>query len=384
MSSYLFTSESVSEGHPDKIADQISDAVLDEILKQDPKARVACETYVKTGMALVGGEITTSAWVDIENLTRQVICDIGYKHSDMGFDGNSCAVLNAIGKQSSDINQGVDRENPLDQGAGDQGIMFGYATNETEVLMPAAITYAHRLMEKQAEVRKSGKLAWLRPDAKSQVTLKYEDNKIVGVDAVVLSTQHSEEVSQKEIYEGVMEEIIKPILPSEWLSQQTKYFINPTGRFVIGGPMGDCGLTGRKIIVDTYGGAARHGGGAFSGKDPSKVDRSAAYAARYVAKNIVAAGLADRCEIQLSYAIGVAEPTSIMVETFGTGKVSNEVLVKLVRECFDLRPYGLIKMLNLIQPIYRQTAAYGHFGREQFPWEKVDRAEELRAAAGLK
>mgnify|MGYP001008920678 FL=1 len=384
MSSYLFTSESVSEGHPDKIADQISDAVLDEILKQDPKARVACETYVKTGMALVGGEITTSAWVDIENLTRQVICDIGYKHSEMGFDGNSCAVLNAIGKQSSDINQGVDRENLLDQGAGDQGIMFGYATNETEVLMPAAITYAHRLMEKQAEVRKSGKLAWLRPDAKSQVTLKYEDNKIVGVDAVVLSTQHSEEVSQKEIYEGVMEEIIKPILPSEWLSQQTKYFINPTGRFVIGGPMGDCGLTGRKIIVDTYGGAARHGGGAFSGKDPSKVDRSAAYAARYVAKNIVAAGLADRCEIQLSYAIGVAEPTSIMVETFGTGKVSNEVLVKLVREFFDLRPYGLIKMLNLIQPIYRQTAAYGHFGREQFPWEKVDRAEELRAAAGLK
>ena len=384
MSSYLFTSESVSEGHPDKIADQISDAVLDEILKQDPKARVACETYVKTGMALVGGEITTSAWVDIENLTRQVICDIGYKHSEMGFDGNSCAVLNAIGKQSSDINQGVDRENPLDQGAGDQGIMFGYATNETEVLMPAAITYAHRLMEKQAEVRKSGKLAWLRPDAKSQVTLKYEDNKIVGVDAVVLSTQHSEEVSQKEIYEGVMEEIIKPILPSEWLSQQTKYFINPTGRFVIGGPMGDCGLTGRKIIVDTYGGAARHGGGAFSGKDPSKVDRSAAYAARYVAKNIVAAGLADRCEIQLSYAIGVAEPTSIMVETFGTGKVSNEVLVKLVREFFDLRPYGLIKMLNLIQPIYRQTAAYGHLGREQFPWEKVDRAEELRAAAGLK
>lgn len=384
MSSYLFTSESVSEGHPDKIADQISDAVLDEILKQDPKARVACETYVKTGMALVGGEITTSAWVDIENLTRQVICDIGYKHSEMGFDGNSCAVLNAIGKQSSDINQGVDRENPLDQGAGDQGIMFGYATNETEVLMPAAITYAHRLMEKQAEVRKNGKLTWLRPDAKSQVTLKYEDNKIVGVDAVVLSTQHSEEVSQKEIYEGVMEEIIKPILPSEWLSQQTKYFINPTGRFVIGGPMGDCGLTGRKIIVDTYGGAARHGGGAFSGKDPSKVDRSAAYAARYVAKNIVSAGLADRCEIQLSYAIGVAEPTSIMVETFGTGKVSNEVLVKLVREFFDLRPYGLIKMLNLIQPIYRQTAAYGHFGREQFPWEKVDRAEELRAAAGLK
>lgn len=384
MSSYLFTSESVSEGHPDKIADQISDAVLDEILKQDPKARVACETYVKTGMALVGGEITTSAWVDIENLTRQVICDIGYKHSDMGFDGHSCAVLNAIGKQSSDINQGVDRESPLDQGAGDQGIMFGYATNETEVLMPAAITYAHRLMERQAQVRKDGTLPWLRPDAKSQVTLKYENDKIVGIDAVVLSTQHADSVSQQEIYEGVMEEIIKPVLPSEWLGKDTKYFINPTGRFVIGGPMGDCGLTGRKIIVDTYGGAARHGGGAFSGKDPSKVDRSAAYAARYVAKNIVSAGLADRCEIQLSYAIGVAEPTSIMVETFGTGKVSNELLVNLVREFFDLRPYGLIKMLDLIQPIYRQTAAYGHFGREQFPWEKTDRAAELRAAAGLK
>ncbi|MFZ7325017.1 methionine adenosyltransferase [Avibacterium avium] len=384
MSSYLFTSESVSEGHPDKIADQISDAVLDEILKQDPKARVACETYVKTGMVLVGGEITTSAWVDIENLTRQVICDIGYKHSDMGFDGHSCAVLNAIGKQSSDINQGVDRESPLDQGAGDQGIMFGYATNETEVLMPAAITYAHRLMERQAQVRKDGTLPWLRPDAKSQVTLKYENDKIVGIDAVVLSTQHAEEISQNALHEAVMEEIIKPVLPSEWLGKDTKYFINPTGRFVIGGPMGDCGLTGRKIIVDTYGGAARHGGGAFSGKDPSKVDRSAAYAARYVAKNIVAAGLADRCEIQLSYAIGVAEPTSIMVETFGTGKVSNELLVNLVREFFDLRPYGLIKMLDLIQPIYRQTAAYGHFGREQFPWEKTDRAAELRAAAGLK
>ncbi|HHT7857950.1 methionine adenosyltransferase [Pasteurella multocida] len=384
MSRYLFTSESVSEGHPDKIADQISDAVLDEILKQDPKARVACETYVKTGMALVGGEITTSAWVDIENLTRQVICDIGYKHSDMGFDGHSCAVLNAIGKQSSDINQGVDRENPLDQGAGDQGIMFGYATNETEVLMPAAITYAHRLMERQAKVRKEGTLPWLRPDAKSQVTLKYEDHKIVGVDAVVLSTQHCDSISQHDLHEAVMEEIIKPVLPAEWLSKETKYFINPTGRFVIGGPMGDCGLTGRKIIVDTYGGAARHGGGAFSGKDPSKVDRSAAYAARYVAKNIVAAGLADRCEIQLSYAIGVADPTSIMVETFGTGKVANELLVALVREFFDLRPYGLIKMLDLIQPIYRETAAYGHFGREQFPWEKVDRAEELRTTAGLK
>ena len=384
MSQYLFTSESVSEGHPDKIADQISDAVLDEIIKQDPKARVACETYVKTGMALVGGEITTSAWVDIENLAREVICDIGYTSSEMGFDGRSCAVLNAIGKQSSDINQGVDRENPLDQGAGDQGIMFGYATNETEVFMPAAITYAHRLMERQAQVRKSGKLDWLRPDAKSQLTFKYEDNKIIGIDAVVLSTQHAESISQKDLHEGVMEEIIKPVLPAQWLSKDTKYFINPTGRFVIGGPMGDCGLTGRKIIVDTYGGAARHGGGAFSGKDPSKVDRSAAYAARYVAKNIVAAGLADRCEIQLSYAIGVAEPTSIMIETFGTGKVANELFVNLVREFFDLRPYGLIKMLDLIQPIYRQTAAYGHFGREQFPWEKIDRAAELRAAAGLK
>lgn len=384
MSQYLFTSESVSEGHPDKIADQISDAVLDEILKQDPKARVACETYVKTGMALVGGEITTSAWVDIENLAREVICDIGYTSSEMGFDGHSCAVLNAIGKQSSDINQGVDRENPLDQGAGDQGIMFGYATNETDVFMPAAITYAHRLMERQAQVRKSCKLDWLRPDAKSQLTFKYEDHKIVGIDAVVLSTQHAETVSQKDLHEGVMEEIIKPVLPAHWLSKDTKYFINPTGRFVIGGPMGDCGLTGRKIIVDTYGGAARHGGGAFSGKDPSKVDRSAAYAARYVAKNIVAACLADRCEIQLSYAIGVAEPTSIMIETFGTGKVANELLVSLVREFFDLRPYGLIKMLDLIQPIYRQTAAYGHFGREQFPWEKIDRAAELRAAAGLK
>ena len=384
MSQYLFTSESVSEGHPDKIADQISDSVLDEIIKQDPKARVACETYVKTGMALVGGEITTSAWVDIENLAREVICDIGYTSSEMGFDGHSCAVLNAIGKQSADINQGVDRENPLDQGAGDQGIMFGYATNETDVFMPAAITYAHRLMERQAQVRKSGKLDWLRPDAKSQLTFKYEDHKIVGIDAVVLSTQHAETVSQKDLHEGVMEEIIKPVLPAHWLSKDTKYFINPTGRFVIGGPMGDCGLTGRKIIVDTYGGAARHGGGAFSGKDPSKVDRSAAYAARYVAKNIVAAGLADRCEIQLSYAIGVAEPTSIMIETFGTGKVANELLVSLVREFFDLRPYGLIKMLDLIQPIYRQTAAYGHFGREQFPWEKIDRAAELRAAAGLK
>ena len=325
-------------------------------------------------------------WVDVSDAEWQrfVVDELGKKYSEMGFDGRSCAVLNAIGKQSSDINQGVDRENPLDQGAGDQGIMFGYATNETEVFMPAAITYAHRLMERQAQVRKSGKLDWLRPDAKSQLTFKYEDNKIIGIDAVVLSTQHAESISQKDLHEGVMEEIIKPVLPAQWLSKDTKYFINPTGRFVIGGPMGDCGLTGRKIIVDTYGGAARHGGGAFSGKDPSKVDRSAAYAARYVAKNIVAAGLADRCEIQLSYAIGVAEPTSIMIETFGTGKVANELLVNLVREFFDLRPYGLIKMLDLIQPIYRQTAAYGHFGREQFPWEKIDRAAELRAAAGLK
>lgn len=377
MSKYLFTSESVSEGHPDKIADQISDAVLDAILEQDPKARVACETYVKTGMALIGGEITTSAWVDIEHLARQVICDIGYTSSEMGFDGHSCAVLNGIGKQSSDINQGVDRENPLEQGAGDQGIMFGYATNETEVLMPAPITYAHRLMEQQSKVRRSGVLPWLRPDAKSQITFIYENGKIQGIDTVVLSSQHADSVSDKDLREGIMEEIIKPVLPAHWLSTNTKYFINPTGRFVIGGPMGDCGLTGRKIIVDTYGGAARHGGGAFSGKDPSKVDRSAAYAARYVAKNIIAAGLADRCEIQLSYAIGVAEPTSIMVDTFGTGKVDNELLVKAVREHFDLRPYGLIKMLDLIQPIYRQTAAYGHFGREQFPWERTDKAELL-------
>ncbi|MGL5728406.1 MAG: methionine adenosyltransferase, partial [Plesiomonas sp.] len=326
MTRHLFTSESVSEGHPDKIADQISDAVLDAILKQDPKARVACETYVKTGMVLIGGEITTTAWVDVEELARKTVCDIGYTSSQMGFDANSCAVLSAIGKQSPDINQGVDRLDPLEQGAGDQGLMFGYASNETDVLMPAPITYAHRLMERQAQVRKDGTLPWLRPDAKSQVTFKYENNKIVGIDAVVLSTQHSESIGHKELQEAVMETIIKPVLPAEWLSKETKYFINPTGRFVIGGPMGDCGLTGRKIIVETYGGAARHGGGAFSGKDPSKVDRSAAYAARYVAKNIVAAGLADRCEIQVSYAIGVAEPTSIMVETFGTAKVAEELL----------------------------------------------------------
>lgn len=381
---HLFTSESVSEGHPDKIADQISDAVLDAILEQDPKARVACETYVKTGMVMVGGEITTSAWVDIEELTRQTVREIGYVHSDMGFDANSCAVLNTIGKQSPDINQGVDKADPKEQGAGDQGIMFGYATNETEVLMPAPITYAHRLMQRQAEVRKNGTLPWLRPDAKSQVTFQYDQGKIVGIDAVVLSTQHCDSISTPDLREAVMEEIIKPVLPAEWLSKETKYFINPTGRFVIGGPMGDCGLTGRKIIVDTYGGAARHGGGAFSGKDPSKVDRSAAYAARYVAKNIVAAGMADRCEIQLSYAIGVADPTSIMVETFGTEKVSQEIIIEAVRQFFDLRPYGLQEMLNLLQPIYKKTAAYGHFGREEFPWEATDKAALLRDFASLK
>lgn len=381
---HLFTSESVSEGHPDKIADQISDAVLDAIFEQDPKARVACETYVKTGMVMVGGEITTSAWVDIEEITRQTVREIGYVHSDMGFDANSCAVLNTIGKQSPDINQGVDKADPKEQGAGDQGIMFGYATNETEVLMPAPITYAHRLMQRQAAVRKNGTLPWLRPDAKSQVTFQYDQGKIVGIDAVVLSTQHSDSISTADLREAVMEEIIKPVLPAEWLSKETKYFINPTYRFVIGGPMGDCGLTGRKIIVDTYGGAARHGGGAFSGKDPSKVDRSAAYAARYVAKNIVAAGMADRCEIQLSYAIGVADPTSIMVETFGTEKVSQEIIIEAVRQFFDLRPYGLQEMLNLLQPIYKKTAAYGHFGREEFPWEATDKAALLRDFAGLK
>ncbi|MCX8665327.1 MULTISPECIES: methionine adenosyltransferase [unclassified Gilliamella] len=383
MSEFLFTSESVSEGHPDKIADQISDAVLDAILKQDPKARVACETYVKTGMALVGGEITTSAWVDIEELTRKTINDIGYTSSEMGFDANSCAVLNAIGKQSPDINQGVDKEDPLEQGAGDQGIMFGYATNEMPNLMPAAISYAHDLMRRQAEVRKNGTLPWLRPDAKSQVTLIYQNGQIKGVDTIVLSTQHSEGIEQKVIQEAVMEEIIKPTLPAEWLTSKTKYFINPTGRFVIGGPMGDCGLTGRKIIVDTYGGAARHGGGAFSGKDPSKVDRSAAYAARYVAKNIVAAGLADKCELQISYAIGVANPTSVYVNTFGTEKIGHDKIISLIKEFFDLRPYGLIQMLDLIQPIYQKTATYGHFGRDIFPWEKTDKAALLRDAAGL-
>jgi S-adenosylmethionine synthetase len=385
MTTTLFTSESVAEGHPDKIADQISDAVLDALLKKDPRARVACETLIKTGMVVVAGEITTEAYVDLEEITRKVVVDIGYDHSDKGFDGRSCAVLNAIGKQSPDIARGVDETADHEQGAGDQGLMFGYATNETDVLMPAPITYSHRLVKRQAEVRKNGTLPWLRPDAKSQITFRYQDGKPVGIDAVVLSTQHAPDISQKDLQEAVMEEIIKPVLPAEWLDAHTKYFINPTGRFVIGGPFGDCGLTGRKIIVDTYGGMARHGGGAFSGKDPSKVDRSAAYAARYVAKNIVAAGIADRCEIQVSYAIGVAEPTSISVETFGTGKISNERIVQLVREHFELRPKGLIRMLDLIRPIYFGTAAYGHFGREepQFTWEATDKAAALRAAAGL-
>jgi S-adenosylmethionine synthetase len=377
--SYLFTSESVSEGHPDKIADQISDAVLDAILEQDERARVACETMVKTGMVMVAGEVTTEAWVDIEALVRGTVLEIGYDHSDLGFDGASCAVLNALGKQSPDIAQGVDRDDPESQGAGDQGLMFGYATNETDVLMPAPITYSHRLVRRQAEVRKKGVLPWLRPDAKSQVTFRYENDKPVGVDAVVLSTQHHGDIKMKDIREAVMDEIIKPVLPREWITKDTQYHINPTGRFEIGGPMGDCGLTGRKIIVDTYGGAARHGGGAFSGKDPSKVDRSAAYACRYVAKNIVAAGLAERCEIQVSYAIGVAEPTSISVQTFGTGKVDEEKLTALVRENFDLRPYGILKMLDLIRPIYKPTAAYGAFGREDIDltWERTDKAEAL-------
>ena len=380
--SYLFTSESVSEGHPDKISDQISDAVLDAIIAQDTGARVACETLVKTGLVLVAGEVTTSATVDIEKLARDTVCDIGYTDSEMGFDGHSCAVLNGLGKQSPDIAQGVDREDPESQGAGDQGLMFGYATNETDVLMPAPITYSHMLVRRQAEVRKSGSLPWLRPDAKSQVTFRYEKNRPVGIDAVVLSSQHHGDVNMDDLREGVMEEIIKPVLPAEWIDADTKYHINPTGRFEIGGPMGDCGLTGRKIIVDTYGGAARHGGGAFSGKDPSKVDRSAAYACRYVAKNIVAAGLAERCEIQVSYAIGVAEPTSISVSTFGTGKVSEEKLTVLVRDNFDLRPYGILKMLDLLKPIYKPTAAYGAFGRVDIDlsWERTDKAEALRGA----
>jgi S-adenosylmethionine synthetase len=380
---FLFTSESVSEGHPDKVSDQISDAVLDAILKEDKHARVACETLVKTGMVIVAGEVTTSAWVDLEEIVRGTVIGIGYTDSAMGFDGHTCAVLNAIGKQSPDIAQGVDRGTAEEQGAGDQGLMFGYATKETDVLMPAPITFSHRLVQRQAEVRKNGTLSWLRPDAKSQVTFVYENNKPVAIDAVVLSTQHHADISLADLREGVMEEIIKPVLPTEWISKDTKYHINPTGRFEIGGPMGDCGLTGRKIIVDTYGGSARHGGGAFSGKDPSKVDRSAAYACRYVAKNIVAAGLADRCEIQVSYAIGVAEPTSISVQTFGTGSISDGQMTALIREHFDLTPWGILQMLDLLRPIYRQTAAYGHFGREDIDlsWEKTDKAEALAGDA---
>ncbi len=383
MSDYsLFTSESVSEGHPDKMADQISDAVLDAIIADDKNARVAVETMVKTGMAIIAGEVRTDTYIDLEDLVRNVILDIGYNSSDVGFDGASCAVLNAIGKQSGDIAMGVDEGSAKEQGAGDQGLMFGYATNETAVLMPAPIYYAHRLVERQAYLRKHNVLTWLRPDAKSQVTLRYENGKPVAIDAVVLSTQHNPDVSQNDIREAVMEEIVQHVLPAEWLHANTKYHINPTGQFIIGGPVGDCGLTGRKIIVDTYGGMARHGGGAFSGKDPSKVDRSAAYAGRYVAKNIVAAGLADRCEIQVSYAIGVAEPTSISVNTFGTGKLEDAKIAQLVNENFDLRPAGLVDMLDLKRPIYRATAAYGHFGREEadFTWEKTDKAATLAAA----
>ncbi len=388
MSEYhIFTSESVSEGHPDKLADQISDAVLDAILTEDIHARVACETLVKTGAVVLAGEITTTANVDFEKIVRDTVTQVGYNHTDLGFDGSTCAVINMLGKQSPEIAQGVDRVRPEDQGAGDQGLMFGYASTETAVLMPAPIEFSHRLMEQQAYLRKNGKLAWLRPDAKAQVTVRYEDNKPAFVDALVLSTQHDPEISQKDLYEAVLEEIIKPIIPAKMLHKDTRYHINPTGMFVIGGPVGDAGLTGRKIIVDTYGGMARHGGGAFSGKDPSKVDRSAAYAGRYVAKNIVAAGLADRCEIQVSYAIGVAEPTSISINTFGTGKISDEQIVALVREQFDLRPYGITHMLNLLQPMYQQTASYGHFGREgsntAFTWEKTDRADSLKAAANI-
>jgi S-adenosylmethionine synthetase len=383
MSTYnLFTSESVSEGHPDKLADQISDAVLDAILADDPHSRVAVETMVKTGMAIIAGEVRTKTYVDLEQIVRDVITSIGYDHSDMGFDGNSCAVLNAIGKQSSDIAQGVDESENKDIGAGDQGLMFGYASNETDVLMPAPIYYAHRLVERQAQLRKNGTLPWLRPDAKSQITLRYDQGKPVAIDAIVLSTQHAPSISQADLQEAVRAEIIAPVLPEAWLHAGTQYHINPTGKFEIGGPMGDCGLTGRKIIVDTYGGMAHHGGGAFSGKDPTKVDRSAAYAGRYVAKNIVAAGLADRCEIQVSYAIGVSEPTSISVDTFGTGKLTDDEIVALVRDNFDLRPRGLIEMLDLRRPIYQQTAAYGHFGREEedFTWEKTDRVEALKKA----
>ena len=382
----LFTSESVSEGHPDKIADQISDAILDAILKDDPEARVAVETMVKTGMVIVAGEVRTVTYVDIEDIVRNVVTGIGYNHGDLGFDGESVAVLNAIGKQSPDIAVGVDETDDKELGAGDQGLMFGYATNETDTLMPAPIFYAHLLVQRQAELRKNTTLPWLRPDAKSQITMRYgEDGKPVAIDAVVLSTQHDPVISLEELRAQVLEHVIKPVLPAQWLHDGTEYHINPTGNFVIGGPVGDCGLTGRKIIVDTYGGMARHGGGAFSGKDPSKVDRSAAYAGRYVAKNIVAAGLADRCEIQVSYAIGVAQPTSISVNTFGTGKISDEKIVELVRENFDLRPKGLIAMLDLKRPIYQATAAYGHFGREEadFTWERTDKAETLRHQAGL-
>ncbi|MDP6123695.1 MAG: methionine adenosyltransferase [Arenicellales bacterium] len=387
--SYFFTSESVSEGHPDKVADQISDAILDAIIAEDKAARVACETLIKTGAVVVAGEVTTDAWVDLEQIVRDTVCGIGYTSSDVGFDGSTCAVMSLIGKQSADINQGVDRERAEDQGAGDQGLMFGYATNETDVLMPAPITYAHRLVERQAEMRKTNVLPWLRPDAKSQVTFRYEQGEVAGLDAVVLSTQHDPDIDNDHLHEAVMENIIIPVLPEGWIDNNTKIHINPTGAFVIGGPVGDCGLTGRKIIVDTYGGSAHHGGGAFSGKDPSKVDRSAAYASRYVAKNIVAAGLAERCEIQTSYAIGVAEPTSVMVNTFGTGKVADNQIETLIREHFDLRPYGLLKMLDLLNTDrvnYQKTAAYGHFGREEpgFPWESTDRAEQLREAAGLK
>ncbi|HEC83642.1 MAG: methionine adenosyltransferase [Candidatus Parabeggiatoa sp. nov. 2] len=381
----LFTSESVSEGHPDKVADQISDAILDALLAQDTGARVACETLIKTGMVMVAGEITTGAHLDVEKVVRETVKKIGYNSSDMGFDWESCAVLSAVGKQSADIAMGVDETKDHEQGAGDQGLMFGYATNETDVLMPAPITYAHRLVKRQAQVRKNGTLPWLRPDAKSQVTFRYTGGKPTGIDAVVLSTQHAPDIDNKALHEAVMDEIIKPVLPEQWFDKDTRVYINPTGRFVIGGPMGDCGLTGRKIIVDTYGGMARHGGGAFSGKDPSKVDRSAAYACRYVAKNLVAAGLAERCEIQVSYAIGVAEPTSIRVETFGTGVIDEVRLTQLVREHFDLRPRGLMAMLDLLRPIYLDTAAYGHFGREeeQFSWERTDKAHMLRDAAGV-
>ena len=387
MNEYLFTSESVSEGHPDKVADQISDGVLDAILAQDPYARVACETLVNTGLVVLAGEITTSAVVDYAQVARDTIKRIGYDESAGGFDYRSCSVLTAIDKQSPDIAQGVNEGQGLDpdQGAGDQGLMFGFACDETPQLMPAPIYYAHRLMQRQAEVRKDGRLPWLRPDAKSQVTFRYVDGKPVSVDTVVLSTQHSEDIEYQTLTEAVIDEIIKPVIPDHMLTHDTKYFINPTGRFVIGGPMGDSGLTGRKIIVDTYGGAAHHGGGAFSGKDPSKVDRSAAYAGRYVAKNIVAAGLAKKCEVQVAYAIGVARPVSLMVNTFGTGKISDEKIVELIQKHFDLRPKGIVLALDLLRPIYAKTAAYGHFGRDEpeFSWENTDKADALRSDAGL-